>query len=101
MACVAEQLRRPIRQPNQFYFRNKKVLPEELPNRIHDAVLNGARKRVYLQDDARAQYRDVKALLPYVQLAGIRDVTFPEQTPADSLLSKSGSCERPQRVTFD
>lgn len=63
------------------YFRNTKVLRKDLPNRIYDAVLNGAEKRVYLKVDARGKYGDVSALPPYVQSAGIQDATFPVETP--------------------
>lgn len=70
-----------IARDGSVYFRNTKVQPEGLPNLIRDAVLNGSEKRVYFKVDARAQYRDVSALLPFVRLAGIQDVTFPVQTP--------------------
>lgn len=69
-----------INRYGSIYFRNTKTPPEDLPNRIHDAVLNGAEKRVYLRVDARAKYGDVNALLPYIQLAGIERVTFPVET---------------------
>jgi biopolymer transport protein ExbD len=70
-----------ITRDGSVYFRNAKVSSEELPNRIHDAVLNGAEKRVYLKTDARARYGDVSSLLPYIQLSGVHDVTFPVETP--------------------
>jgi len=33
-------------------------------------------KRIYLNVDARAKYGDVNALLPYIQLSGIEDVSI-------------------------
>jgi biopolymer transport protein TolR len=70
-----------VMRDGAIYFGNAKVALEELPNRIHDSALNGSEKRVYLRVDARARYGDVSSVLPYVQLAGIQDVTFPVETP--------------------
>jgi biopolymer transport protein TolR len=63
-----------VTRDGTIYFRKQKVLAEELPNRIHDAVLNGAEKRIYLSVDARARYSDVEVVLPQVQLAGVEKV---------------------------
>jgi biopolymer transport protein ExbD len=63
------------------YFRYTRLRPAELPNRIHDCVLNGAEKRIYLNVDARAKYGDVNAILPYIRLAGIENVTFLTEQP--------------------
>jgi len=70
-----------LTRDGSLYFRNSRVVPNQLPNKIRDAVLNGAEKRVYLAVDARAKYGDVSALLPYIQLSGIENVSFLTETP--------------------
>ena len=63
------------------YFRNMRLPAAELPNKIHDSVLNGAEKRIYLDVDARAKYGDVKALLHFIQLSGVENVSFFTEKP--------------------
>ena len=70
-----------VTRDGSVYFRNSRIHPDQLPNKIHDAVLNGAEKRIYLHVDARAKYGDVDALLPYIQLSGIENVSFLAETP--------------------
>jgi len=52
------------------------VAIDELPNRIRDATLNGAEKKVYLAVDVRARYGDVEAVLAQIRLAGLQKVCF-------------------------
>lgn len=59
-----------------IYFRNSHVKIDELPNMIRDATLNGAEKKIYLPEDARARYRDVAQVLPQIQLTGVEKVCF-------------------------
>jgi biopolymer transport protein ExbD len=65
-----------ITRDGSIYFRNSKVAIDELPNRIHDAALNGAEKKVYLAVDVRARYGEVKGVLAQIQLTGIEKVCF-------------------------
>ena len=73
-----------VRRDGSVYFRNSRVPPDQLPNKIRGAVLNGAEKRIYLNVDGRAKYGDVNALLPYIQLSGIEDVSILAETPYHS-----------------
>jgi biopolymer transport protein TolR len=73
-----------VTRDGSLYFRNSRVVPDQLPNKIRDAVLNGAEKRIYLVVDARAQYGAVNALLPYIQLSGIENVSILTETPYHS-----------------
>ena len=73
-----------IMRDGSIYFQNSRAVPVELPDKIRDAVLNGAEKRIYLQVDTRAKYADVKALLPYIQLSGVENVSFLTETPYHS-----------------
>ena len=63
------------------YFGNWHVQPDELPDRIRDAVRSGAEKRIYLEVDARARYSDVSAVLSQIQLTGIQNVSFIADAP--------------------
>jgi len=73
-----------LTRDGSVYFRNSRSHPDQLPNKIRDAVLNGAEKRIYLNVDARAKYGDVNALLPYIQLSGIENVSLLAETPYHS-----------------
>lgn len=70
-----------LTRDGSVYVRNTRMHPAELPNKIRDSVVNGAEKRIYLQVDARAKYGDVKALLPYIQLSGVENVSFLTERP--------------------
>jgi biopolymer transport protein TolR len=65
-----------ITPDGSIYFGNSKVAIDELPNRIRDATLNGAEKKVYLAVDVRARYGEVKIVLAQIQLTGIEKVCF-------------------------
>ena len=73
-----------LRRDGSVFFQNSRVHPDQLPKRIHDALLNGAEKRIYLNVDARARYGDVDALLPYIQLSGVEDVSILAEPPYHS-----------------
>jgi biopolymer transport protein ExbD len=70
-----------IKRDGSIYFQNSRAVPVDLPDKIRDAVLNGAEKRIYLRVDARAKYGDVNDLLPYIQLSGVENVSFLTETP--------------------
>lgn len=69
-----DAIRISITRDGSIYFRHSRVRFDVLPNRIRDAVLNGAEEKAYLSVDARARYSDVKLVLPQIQLASIEKV---------------------------
>jgi biopolymer transport protein ExbD len=71
-----DSIRIGISRDGSIYFRNSKVAADELPNRIRDATLNGAEKKVYLAVDVRARYGEVKAVLAQIRLTGLQKVCF-------------------------
>lgn len=73
-----------VTREGSVYFRNSRVPPDQLPNKIRDAVLNGAEKRIYLNVDARTKYGNLNSLLPYIQLSGIEDVSILAERPSHS-----------------
>jgi len=73
-ATKEDAIRVAVFRDGTVYVGTQRVEPDVLSNRIRDAVLNGAEKKVYLIVDARAQYGDVNAVLPQIRLAGIERV---------------------------
>jgi biopolymer transport protein ExbD len=73
-----------LTRDGSIYFQNSRAVSSELPRKIRDAVLNGAERRIYLKVDARAKYGDMNALLPYIQLSGIENVTILAERPYHS-----------------
>jgi biopolymer transport protein ExbD len=71
-----DAIRISVMRDGYVYFGNSKVQIDDLPNKIHDATLNGAERKIYLQVDARAKYGDLKAVLPMIQLAGVQKLCF-------------------------
>jgi biopolymer transport protein ExbD len=65
-----------LTRDGSVFFGNSKIHPDDLPDRIRDAVRNGAEKRIYLELDARARYGDINALLPQIQRSGIENVSI-------------------------
>jgi biopolymer transport protein ExbD len=76
LATREDAIRVGITRDDSIYFRNHKVATGDLPNRIHDSVLNGAEKRVYLQVDFHVPYSDVEQVIDQVRLAGVQNLSF-------------------------
>jgi biopolymer transport protein ExbD len=75
-AVREDVIRITLSRDGSTYFRNSHVEPDVLPNRIRDAVLNGAEGKIYLEVDSRARYDDVSHVLTLIQLAGIEKICF-------------------------
>lgn len=74
-AAVREDtVRISITRDGNFYFRNDKMLPDDLPNAIRDAMLNGSEKKIYLAVDSRAEYGDINTVIEQIRLTGIEQV---------------------------
>jgi biopolymer transport protein TolR len=65
-----------VTRDGQIYYRNIRIRADDLPEQIRESVKNGAERKIYLRADARAKYRDVKAVLSEARLAGIENVCF-------------------------
>ena len=70
-----------ILRDGRLAFGSSIVISSELPSKIHDALLGGAEKRIYLDVDARARYGDVKSVLSQIQIVGIQNVTILAESP--------------------
>jgi biopolymer transport protein ExbD len=65
-----------IARDGNIFFRSNQVVARALPEMIHDAVKQGAERKVYLAVDARARYSDVEPVLDQIRYAGIQQVCF-------------------------
>lgn len=65
-----------IHRDGKVFFRSDPVMVEWLPDRIRNAVKDGAENRVYIKSDARAKYGWVKEVLDEVRAAGVEKVGF-------------------------
>jgi len=65
-----------IARDGQVYYRNVRIMVDELPDQIRERVRNGAERKIYIRADARAKYIDVKKVLSEIGTAGIQNVCF-------------------------
>jgi len=75
-AIREDALRIAVTRDGKLYFGDRRVSPEELPERIRNGVRGGAENRVYFMVDARGSYADVKLAIEQVSLAGVKDISF-------------------------
>lgn len=71
-----------VRRDGQIYFRDDRVILQDLPREIRQGLRNGAENRIYLNIDARAKYGDTVAVLDQIRLAGIERVSFLTEQPS-------------------
>jgi biopolymer transport protein ExbD len=65
-----------MQRDGRAYFGNQAINPDQLPALIGQAVQKGAEKRIYLRADGRANFRDVRTALGFIQIAKITDITI-------------------------
>jgi biopolymer transport protein ExbD len=77
-AVREDAMRMSVTRDGAIYFSKTAVDPhgKDIENRISSALAKGAEKRIYLQVDRRARYRDVSIALDAIRHAGIAAVTF-------------------------
>jgi len=65
-----------VTRDGHVYFRNHRIMLQDLAEEIDQGVRNGAEKRIYLNADARVKYGDTIAVLDQIRLAGIEKVSL-------------------------
>jgi biopolymer transport protein ExbD len=65
-----------VARNGQVFFRQTRVVPDELPGLIRTALRAGSEKKVYIYADARARNADVSIVINQIRLAGIERVAF-------------------------
>jgi len=63
-----------ILRDDKVFFRNDRVRPEQLPDRIRESLRQGSEKEVYIRADARAKYGWVAEVLDGVRSAGVEKI---------------------------
>jgi biopolymer transport protein ExbD len=86
-----DAIRVSVTRDGSYYFRNERIHADVLPNRVHDALLNGAERKVYLAVDSRARYMDMAALLPMIRLGGVNQIALISERPLTRLPSRPHS----------
>jgi biopolymer transport protein ExbD len=71
-----DAMRLAVYRDGQLAFNKRRVSPDQLPGKIHEALQDGAENRIYLYADARGRYGFVKEVLATVRLAGVQHVSF-------------------------
>jgi biopolymer transport protein ExbD len=75
-ALKEDALRVMVTRDGTVYLNESRVKNGDLASLLRQGVKEGSERKVYLQADARANYRDVKVVLDQIRLAGIEDVSF-------------------------
>jgi biopolymer transport protein TolR len=65
-----------VMRDGKVFFRADPVVIEELPARVHQAVVRGAENKVYIRADARAKLASVKDVLDALQASGVENIAF-------------------------
>ena len=71
-----DAIRLAVARDGTLYFRNRKSTTKDMNGQMQEWAKDGSERRVYLEVDERALYRDVKAALDCVREAGIEKVVF-------------------------
>jgi len=81
-ALREDAMRITVRRDGQLYFRDDRVILQNLAREIRLGLRNGAENRIYLNMDARAKYREIIAVLDQIRLAGIARVSLLTEQPS-------------------
>ncbi len=65
-----------VARNGQVFFRQTRVVPDELPGLIRTALRAGSEKKVYIYADARARNADVSIVINQIRLSGIERIAF-------------------------
>ena len=72
------------------YFGRERIAIEDLPMKLRDGLSHGAERKLYIRADARASYKDIKAVVDAVRQNGIENIAFiVDQRLADSQKTSS------------
>jgi biopolymer transport protein ExbD len=75
-ASDSDAIRITVTRDGKFFFRSDLAPPENPPILIQRSVAAGSEKRIYLNVDIRAKYKDVATVLDEARSARIENVTI-------------------------
>jgi biopolymer transport protein ExbD len=76
LALREDAMRIYIRRDGSVFFGNTLVAADDLPGLIHNALQEGAEKKVYLAVDPRSRYGATARTVDQLRLAGIEHICF-------------------------
>jgi len=65
-----------VTREGSIFFGNDWTPPEVLPQKIRESLARGAERRIYVNADKRANYRDVKKTIDAIHATGVEDISF-------------------------
>ena len=58
------------------YFGKDKLTPDQLPDKFHERLGQGAERKVYIKADGRTKYGSIADILNSVHASGITNIAF-------------------------
>ena len=65
-----------VTRDGSIFFGNDWTPQEFLPQKIRESLARGAERRIYVNADKRANYRDVKKAIDAIHATGVGDISF-------------------------
>jgi biopolymer transport protein ExbD len=65
-----------VLRDGSIWFGTDRLMADQLPSKIREALSRGAKRRIYLKADARARYGGVAKALNYVRASGVENVVI-------------------------
>jgi biopolymer transport protein ExbD len=75
-ATREDAIRITVSRDGAIFFRNVKIAPAELKERIRGAMREGAERKAFLAVDGRSQYYDVETVLDQIRDSEITQICF-------------------------
>jgi biopolymer transport protein TolR len=77
-----------VLRDGSIWFGTDRLMADQLPSKIREALSRGAERRIYLRADARARYGGVAKALNYVQASGVENVVILAEQRKLSLVAR-------------
>jgi biopolymer transport protein TolR len=65
-----------VTRSGDIFLGNDRSRPELLPDKIREAISRGAERRIYVNADKRANYRDVKKAIDCIHSSGVENISI-------------------------
>ena len=65
-----------VTRNGDIFLGTDRIRPELLPDKIRDAISRGAERRIYVNADKRANYRDVKRAIDSIHSSGVENISI-------------------------
>jgi biopolymer transport protein TolR len=65
-----------VTRDGSIFFGTDRILPELLTPKIRESISRGAERRIYINADKRANYRDVKKAIDAIRTSGVEQISI-------------------------